>query len=82
MSLPKHHTRNVSNAGDVSPRINFAKQAQVDFMNSKYLGQQGVSPFGDKQQSSLFMTEASMMVPGQSPRLRINVQPNADFTPN
>jgi len=27
MSLPKHHTRNVSNAGDVSPRINFAKQA-------------------------------------------------------
>lgn len=49
VSLPKHQTRNVSNGGlggDHSPRINFAKQAQVDFMNSKYLGQQAVSPFG------------------------------------
>ena len=41
-------SRNLGGAPDGSPRISFARQAQVDFMNSKYLGQQGSPPFADK----------------------------------
>lgn len=39
-------------------RMNLAKNAQVDFMNSKYLG--NMAPFVEKQ-SSVFMTESSML---------------------
>lgn len=42
----------------VANRMNMAKQAQVDFMNSKYLG--NMAPFVEKQ-SSVFMTESSML---------------------
>ena len=58
MSLQRP-SRNIGLPADVSPRISFAKQAQIDFMNNKYLGQQASAPFGDKQQSSIFMTEPS-----------------------
>ena len=56
LSLPRHALK-----ADPSPRMNFAKQAQVDFMNSRYLGQTA-GPFGEKQ-PSVFMTESSMMQP-------------------
>ena len=55
ISISKH-SRN--HPAETSARMNLAKQAQVDFMNSKYLGQ--TAPFVEKQ-SSVFMTEASMM---------------------
>lgn len=74
MSLPKHALK-----ADASPRMNLAKQAQVDFMNSRYLGQTA-GPFVEKQ-PSVFMTESSMMQPSNaSPRLRIQVQPS-DVSP-
>ena len=47
MSLQRP-SRNIGLPADVSPRISFAKQAQIDFMNNKYLGQQASAPFGDK----------------------------------
>ena len=47
------------NAAASPNRMSFAKQAQVDFMNSKYLGNVAAPPFVDKQ-SSVFMTESSM----------------------
>ena len=57
----------------MSTRMNLAKQAQIDFMNSKLMG----GPFVDKPNNSIFMTESSMQQPStNSPRLRIQVQPN------
>jgi hypothetical protein len=55
-SLTKHGKK----AGEASPRINFAKQAQIDFMNSKYLGKAGQALFPENQ-SSFFMTQDSIM---------------------
>ena len=63
------------NATRQAERMNFAKQAQVDFMNSKYLGNMAAAPFVEKQ-SSVFMTESSMHnTTSMSPKMRISVQP-------
>ena len=65
INMSKHHqSRNGAGvfgvtAQDGSPRLNFAKNAQVDFMNNKALGRQAGAPFAEKQNSSIFMTEAS-----------------------
>jgi len=67
VSFSKQHSRNHN--PEMSARMNLAKQAQVDFMNSKYLGQ--TAPFVEKQ-SSVFMTESSVMQQStNSPRLRV-----------
>ena len=52
--------KNANRQAEMTNRMNFAKQAQVDFMNSKYLGNMATAaPFVEKQ-SSVFMTESSM----------------------
>ena len=55
-----HMVKNANRQAEMTNRMNFAKQAQVDFMNSKYLGNMATAaPFVEKQ-SSVFMTESSM----------------------
>ena len=67
--------KNAARQADMTNRMNFAKQAQVDFMNSKYLGNMAAAPFVEKQ-SSIFMTESSMQkTTSMSPKMRIQVQP-------
>lgn len=67
--------KSAARQAEMTNRMNFAKQAQVDFMNSKYLGNMAAAPFVEKQ-SSVFMTESSMHnTTSMSPKMRINVQP-------